>query len=140
MANVNQTLDVTGYFELAPTQVAAQLEQLSASALDALSFGVIRIDAAGRVVFFSHTEAKQSGYGDRDAIGKKLFTELAPCMGTPDFARRVELAQAAGTLDICFEQVGDFDDRERKLRVRMVAAAAGGAWIVLQRAPSESHR
>jgi hypothetical protein len=45
--------------------------------LDALPFGVIRVDVAGMVVFFSHTEAEQSCDKQRKAIGLRFFTEDA---------------------------------------------------------------
>jgi photoactive yellow protein len=109
------------------------IEQLPLEALHRLSFGVIRLDEAGKVRFFSKTEAEQSGFGDRRAIGRDFFTQMAPCLGTPDFLRRIERARQAGTLDIMFEQVGDFDDAERVLRVRVQSASGGGLWLFLER-------
>jgi photoactive yellow protein len=109
------------------------VEQLPLEALHALPFGVIRLDEAGRVRFFSKTEAEQSGFGDRRAIGRDFFTQMAPCLGTPDFLRRIERARQAGTLDIMFEQVGDFDDAERLLRVRVKSASGGGLWLFIER-------
>jgi hypothetical protein len=58
---------------------------------------------------------------------------MAPCLGNPDFLRRIEQARQAGTLDIMFEQVGDFDDAERVLRVRVKSASGGGLWLFVQR-------
>jgi photoactive yellow protein len=134
MSNPNETPSITSFIDVSASELEARLERMPSSVLDALPFGVIRIDKAGEVIYFSHTEAKQSGYGDRKAIGRKFFSELAPCMGTPEFARRVESAQAAGALDISFEHVGDFDDPERRMLVRMISASAGDGWILLQRA------
>jgi photoactive yellow protein len=133
MSKPNSSLTADTLFSIPGNQLSKIVEELSPDALDCLSFGVIRLDAAGRVSFFSRTEARQSGFGDRTAIGRKFFAELAPCMGASDFLRRVEQAQVAGTLDIIFEHVGDFDDADRELRVRMVSAAGEGTWVFLQR-------
>jgi hypothetical protein len=84
-------------------------------------------------VFYSDSEAKQSGFGDRHALGLTFFTQLAPCMATPGFVRKVEDAQGRGELDIIFDHVGDFADAERKLLVRMISAPERGAWVLLQR-------
>jgi photoactive yellow protein len=110
-----------------------RMEPLSLQEIDALPFGVVRLDAMGKVTFFSKTEAEQSGFGDRRAIGRDFFTQMAPCLGTPEFLRRIAVARRAGTLDITFEQVGDFDDAARELRVRVSSAKGGGLWVFLQR-------
>jgi len=111
----------------------ARIERLSTQQIDALPFGVVRLDAEGIVTFYSRTEAEQSGFRDRRAIGRNFFTQLAPCLSTPDRVRRIEEARRAGTLDITFEQIGDFDDAERELHVRVLSASGGGVWVLLER-------
>lgn len=110
-----------------------RVEQLSFQEIDALPFGVVRLDATGKVTYFSRAEAEQSGFGDRRAIGRDFFTQMAPCLGTPEFLRRIAAARRAGTLDITFEQTGDFEDADRELRVRVKSATGGGLWVFLQR-------
>jgi photoactive yellow protein len=111
----------------------ARIERLSAQQLDALPFGVVRLDAEGIVTFYSRTEAEQSGFRDRRAIGRDFFTQIAPCLSTPERMLRIDEARRAGTLDIAFEQIGDFDDAERELHVRVISASGGGVWVLLQR-------
>ena len=111
----------------------ARIERLSTQQIDALPFGVVRLDAEGIVTFYSRTEAEQSGFRDSRAIGRNFFTQLAPCLSTPDRVRRIEEARRAGTLDITFEQIGDFDDAERELHVRVLSASGGGVWVLLER-------
>ena len=125
--------DLNAFADLPAAELRSRLERVSESDLDALPFGVIRLDPASQVVFYSQTEGRQSGHTTRYTIGKKFFTELAPCMGTPEFQQRVEQARAAGNLDITFEQVGDFADADRQLLVRMISSADAGVWILLQR-------
>lgn len=114
-------------------QIVASVERLSPAELDTLPFGVIKLDSSGKVSSFSQAEAAQSGYGARPAIGKNFFTDLAPCMGTPEFLSRVAQAHAERTLDVLFEHVGDFEDATRVLRIRVKAASDGGTWILIQR-------
>jgi photoactive yellow protein len=133
MSKLNNSKPPQKFTDVPAPELLSFVEALEPNAIDDLPFGVIRLDGSGKVIFFSRTEAKQSGFGDRDAIGRKFFTELAPCMGNPDFMRRLEQAQSAGKLDITFEQVGDFDDAERELQVRMISASTGGLWVFLQR-------
>ncbi len=111
----------------------ARIERLSTQELDALPFGVVRLDAEGIVTFYSRTEAEQSGFRDRRAIGRNFFTQLAPCLSTPARQRLIDEARRTGTLDISFEQVGDFDDADRELQVRVISASGAGVWVFLQR-------
>lgn len=111
----------------------AGIEQWSRDAIDALPFGVIRLDADGRITSFSAVEASQSGVGERPVLGRRFFTDLAPCMWTEAFQQRYDQAVAAGTLDVTFDQIGDFDSRTRHLRVRVRSAMGGGAWVFIDR-------
>lgn len=129
--------DLDAFSNITAAELRARVEQTPTAVLDWLAYGVIHLDAAGEVTFFSRTEARQSGFGERNPLGKKFFTELAPCMGSAEFLERIDQARKAGTLDITFEQIGDFDDAERELRVRVISAAAGGAWIFIQRLSAE---
>ena len=113
--------------------LVARVEQLSTDALDALPFGVIRLNAEGTVEYFSKTEAAQSGYRIDRAYGQRFFSAVAPCLGTPALMDRIERARRAGTLDISLEHVGDFSDAERVMQVRICSAKGGGLWVFLQR-------
>jgi photoactive yellow protein len=133
MTKQNESNKLDAFSNISASQLRERVETLPKEVLDALPFGVIRVDVDGRVVFFSHAEAEQSGYKQRTAIGLRFFTELAPCMGTPEFRHQFELAQSSGKLDVTFQQVGDFEDAERELQVRAIAAAAGGMWLFIRR-------
>jgi len=122
-----------GPLSLDAPDLVARLEQLSREALDSLPFGVIRLNAEGVVEYYSKTEAVQSGFRLERAYRKRFFSEIAPCLATPELLDRMERARRAGTLDISLEQVGDFADPNRLLRVRISAAADGGLWVALQR-------
>ncbi|CAH2601049.1 Photoactive yellow protein [Rhodovastum atsumiense] len=113
--------------------LARVIERLTPAQIDALSFGVIRVDEQGIVRHYSASERRLSGSGARERLGHTFFTDIAPCMNTPDFRGRIEAALARGTLDIHFEHTGDFEDADRVLQVRVQSARAGGFWVFLQR-------
>jgi photoactive yellow protein len=113
--------------------LAKRLEELSDYEKHELPFGVIKLDEAGVVVFFSATEARQSGYKKRPAVGLDFFLNVAPCMGTTEFKGRVDLAKRDGKVDIEMGWVGDFDDPNREMIVRIQSASDGGLWICLNR-------
>jgi photoactive yellow protein len=114
-------------------QLARAIERLTEEQVDQLPFGVVRLDLDHTVKVFSGPECRLSGWGDRPRLGRKFFTEIAPCMGTPRFLGLIEHALATGALDLEFTHIGDFSDRERELTVRVQSATDGGYWIFMRR-------
>lgn len=110
-----------------------RLDAMGEEARHALPFGVIGLDAAGRVRFYSATEARQSGSAPRNYVGLHFFESVAPCMDTPELRGRIERARAQGRLDLEVGHTGDFSDPTRFFRIRAVAAADGGLWLALLR-------
>lgn len=106
-----------------------QVERLSREEIDALPFGVIQLDASGHVLLYSRREAEQSGYGQDIDPGTPFFTQIAPCMNTPQFWGRIQRAMAHRDFDIEMIHVGDFADRRRRLRVRALPSSSGGVWL-----------
>jgi photoactive yellow protein len=114
-------------------RLAQLVEALPDADLHALPYGAVHLDAQGTVRFFSDSEARLSGYGAREALGRSFFTDVAPCFGAAGYLDRIARARASGTLDLEFGHVGDFGDTARELRVRIVSAKDGGVWIFTQR-------
>jgi photoactive yellow protein len=128
---MNTTRSTTPEFD-AP-DIALCIEAMTAEQIDALPFGVIRIDADGVVRHYSAREAALSGFAPRDAIGLEFFARMAPCMNSPLIRGRIEKALAQRTLDMRMSHVGDFSDRQRLLDLRAVSATQGGFWLFLRR-------
>jgi len=114
-------------------QVVTVLEALSANEIDQLPFGVIRLSETGEVRVFNRTEALQSGYGDRRALGRHFFSVIAPCMEKAGFRERIEEAARHGAIDLEIGHTGDFDDPARFIRFRVCSARGGGFWLLSQR-------
>jgi photoactive yellow protein len=112
--------------------LAESVETLPPEIVHALPFGAIRLDAGGRVIFYSDTERRQSGYRS-EVMGHDFFTDIAPCMSNPNFRGRIDRALAAGKLDISFGYVVEVASGEMDLDVRVQSSASGGCWIFLRR-------
>jgi photoactive yellow protein len=125
--------DRAGLLDFEAMDLATRLAALSQLELDALPFGVVKLDAEGYVTYFSATEAAQSGFMRHKALGRDFFGDVAPCMGTPGFRERIARARISGRLDVRFEQVGDFADPQRVMIVRVVSDGPGGLWVALKR-------
>jgi photoactive yellow protein len=113
--------------------LVALVEALDTAALDRLPFGAVKLDETGKVVVFSGSEQRLSGYDLGDPLGLDFFKEVAPCLNTPAYGQRLEAARKAGQVDIEIGWIGDFNDRNRQLDVRLLSAGDGGIWIFTQR-------
>jgi photoactive yellow protein len=113
------------------SDLAARIEQLSQYELDRLPFGVILLDREGTVLFYSETEARQSGYAG-SPIGKCFFT-ISRCVSMGDFRGRVTRALETGPVDLEFGWPGDYTDAARELRIRVQSSRQGGVWICIER-------
>ncbi len=113
--------------------LAELVARLTPGEIDQLPYGVVCLDAENIVRVFNKTEARESGFGDRVAPGRRFFVDIAPCMDNGYFKGRIDKALRAGTLDIAFSFVGDFADTERELDVRIQSGSDGGRWIFIRR-------
>jgi photoactive yellow protein len=111
--------------------VVGQLEKLSEQELDDLPFGVIRIDSAGLVLFYSKTEASLSGYG-QIPMGLNLF-ELSSCLASDDFRGRITRAAEQGPINLDIGWSGDFASPKRDLLFRIRSATPDDIWILVER-------
>ena len=111
--------------------LAARIEQLSQHELDQLPFGVILLDHEGTVLFYSATEARQSGYTG-SPMGRSFFT-LSRCAGMADFRNRIMRVLEAGPVDLELGWVGDYVDCSRELRIRVQSSRPGGIWLFIER-------
>src|SRR4051794_19962774 len=55
----------------------ARLDDLSCAELDTLPFGVVQVDGAGRVVFYSAAESRFSGRPVEAVVGRDFFRDVA---------------------------------------------------------------
>jgi photoactive yellow protein len=67
------------------------LDRLSDEELDAIPYGVIQIDAEGRVLSYNAVEAADTGYSEARPIGRDYFSDVAPSSFVAEiFGRYVE--------------------------------------------------
>lgn len=66
------------------------VSQLSPEELDALPYGLITLDARGRVLHYNDTESRMVGLPKERVVGKNFFGEVAPCARVREFEGRFE--------------------------------------------------
>lgn len=111
--------------------IAAQAEEASQSDLDALPYGVIKLDRQGVVKFYSETEARLSGTGVMP-LGHNLF-DIAQCANREDLRGRIMGAMENAPADLELAWLGDPSNPKRELRIRVQSARDGGVWMFIER-------
>ena len=66
------------------------LGEFSQTQLDALPVGIIELDREGRICLYNRREAEYSGLDRARVVGKRFFTEVAPCTHVAEFHGRFE--------------------------------------------------
>src|SRR5271166_5271934 len=110
-------------------------ETASQFELDHLPFGVILLDRDGTVMFYSETEAHQSGYG-KVPLGQNLFA-ISTCFASDDFRGRIERAREQGQVNLDIGWVCDYNNPHRELRIRVQSARNDGLWLFIERDDSD---
>ena len=99
----------------------AGLEALTIDALDDLSFGVVGLDASGRVERYNAYESALSGLAPERVKGKHFFTAIAPCMNSPMLAGQLRDAERRkAALDDSLDFVLAFRSGPVPARVRLL--------------------
>jgi photoactive yellow protein len=113
--------------------LANRFATLSEDELDNISFGVIQVDATGRILLFNDVEAGISGRSKKAAVGKNFFTEVAICTNESGFRGKFDEGVRSGNLDVLFEWHMAGDDRPM-VQVHLKKAARGNNyWIFVKR-------
>jgi photoactive yellow protein len=101
----------------------ADLEQATASELDDVGFGVIRMDRGGVVLSFNRRESQLSGLSPQGVVGRNFFVEVAPC--TNNFMVAERYAES-DELDERLDYVFTYRMKPRPVRLRLLKRADGG--------------
>jgi photoactive yellow protein len=120
------------------SNLAAQVERASQDELNNLPFGVVLLDREGTVLFYSATEARQSGYG-MSPLGQNFFA-ISRCRNKGDLREQLLRAMEMENADIEFAWSGDYDAPTREMRIRVQSASRGGIWMFVEREPDSANR
>ncbi|MBL8111609.1 MAG: PAS domain-containing protein [Acidobacteria bacterium] len=108
------------------------VSRLSPDELDGLPYGLITLDAQGRVVHYNDTEARLVGLPRERVLGRSFFDEVAPCTRVREFKGRFEeLARdPVGVRVQSFDFVFRFARAEQHVSIVMTPARVRGQFHV----------
>lgn len=95
-----------------------RIENMTASDLDSVGFGVIGFDADENVAIYNRYESGVSGMAPERVIGKNLFIEVAPCTNNYLVAERF---RSETPLDEQLDYVFTLRMKPTPVRLRLLA-------------------
>jgi photoactive yellow protein len=108
-----------------------QVDELTSGQLDALPYGIVRLDANDRVIAYNRVEQDLSRRTPNEVLGKSFFTEVAPCTNVRTLAGWVREARAAASdARTSLEFVFEFPFGRAFVELALVYSAASGVTTV----------
>jgi photoactive yellow protein len=109
-----------------------RLDNLTEDELDELPYGMIQLDAAGRVLRYNSTEAKISTLDQKRQIGRHFFVDVAPCTRVKEFYGAFVSGVAARSLDVTFKYHFPFKHGPGDFMIRLFySARTDTAWVLI---------
>ncbi len=97
---------------------------LSEVELNALPFGIIRLDKTGKILYYNQAQADLAHRTIATTVGLNFFSDVAPCASVKSFQGRFnEFLTAPGSRIVPFEFLFRFDWGTRKVSITMVKRA-----------------
>jgi photoactive yellow protein len=113
-------------------EVLEAADTMSAEDLDKLPYGMIQLDASGRVLNYNAIESKLASLSKEDAIGKQFFTEIAPCTRVQEFYGRFKEGVIREALDTSFRFHFAFKQNPRDVTVRLLySRRTRTVWVLI---------
>ncbi len=113
-------------------ELASTADDLSTAELDQLPFGMIQLDANGRILKFNAVESRLAALDQQQQIGKHFFTEVAPCTKVQAFYGKFREGVVQEHLDTTFSFHFAFKQRPRDVTVRLFySKRTRSVWVMV---------
>ena len=115
-----------------PDELLAAADGMSPEELDRLPYGMIQLDAGGRIMRYNAVESRLASLPQEQQIGKHFFTEVAPCTKVQAFYGRFREGVRHESLDTVFHFHFAFKQNPRDVTVRLFySRRTRSVWVMI---------
>lgn len=115
-------------------EMLRDIPYMSRAQLDALDFGVVRVDDTGVVQIYNKYESELANVEPTTAIGKNFFRELAPCTNNRLIFGRFKDGVAANKLDHMATYAFTYKMRPTLVNIHLYRDPVGKTnWVMVKR-------
>ena len=110
-----------------------RLPTLTDRELNALPFGVIKVDDQGVILFYNKYESELASVPVHEALGKNFFTQLAPCSNSRLFYGYFKEGIIAGSMDKNYMYTFSYKMKPTLVRVHLYKDRQNNNWVMIQK-------
>ena len=115
-----------------PNAVFEAADGMTPEELDQLPYGMIQLDANGRILKYNAVESRLASLPQQQALGKQFFTEIAPCTKVQEFYGRFREGVIRESLDASFQFHFAFKQKPRDVTVRLFySRRTRSVWVMI---------
>lgn len=123
---------------IAAADILGRLGFLSREEADHASYGIIKVDKQGQILFINQYCCDLGGFEPEQAEGRDFFTEIAPCTNNRLFMGKFKDGMHEDLLDIEFNYTLTYKIRPTNVRVHLLRDHGTDTnWIFLRRSAPE---
>jgi photoactive yellow protein len=113
-------------------EILSTADTMSSDELDRLPYGMIQLDAAGRIMKYNAVESRLAQLSQSATIGKKFFSEVAPCTKVQQFYGQFKEGVLRESLDSTFSFHFAFKQHPRDVTVRLFySKRTRSVWVMV---------
>lgn len=118
--------------EALKSEILSTADHMSAAELDALPYGMIQLDATGRILKYNAVESRLAQLPQEQTIGRQFFTEVAPCTKVQQFYGQFKDGVLRESLDTTFQFHFAFKQAPRDVTVRLFySKRTRSVWVMV---------
>lgn len=124
------------FFKCQGVELSTTVDRIPSEERDALPFGLIKLDADGKILEYNMTESSITGREPSLVLGKNFFREVAPCPQTPEFYGKFQEGVDKKFLNTVFEYCFDHEMTPVYVKVHMVLMKSVNTyhvWLIIKR-------
>ena len=113
-------------------EILSAADTMSGDELDTLPYGMIQLDATGRILKYNAVESRLAQLPKESTIGKKFFSEVAPCTKVRQFYGQFKEGVLRESLDTTFSFHFAFKQNPRDVTVRLFySKRTRSVWVMI---------
>ncbi len=116
-----------------PANVLEGVNSMSDAELNALDFGVVRVDNQGKILFYNRYESDLAGISPAEATGKNFFYDVAPCTNNRLFLGSFQQGVRDAALHILFFYTFTYRMKPTYVKVVLLKTKPDDNWIFVQK-------
>ena len=113
-------------------EILSAADTMSGEELDTLPYGMIQLDATGRILKYNAVESRLAQLPQATTVGRKFFSEIAPCTKVQQFYGQFKDGVLRESLDTTFSFHFAFKQNPRDVTVRLFySKRTRSVWVMI---------